>query len=122
VRRGYIACVYHVTDPRYGHGDDSDAWIEIYTEYDFSVLARWAWAASRAVDYLVTPPEVDPAHIGLTGHSRNGKQALVAAAFDERIGAVIPSSGNSGESNPWRYANEPFATEIIELLPSAQPH
>lgn len=122
VRRGYIACVYHATDPRYGNGDDSDAWIEVYPDYDFSVLARWAWAASRAVDYLVTLPEVDPARIGLTGHSRNGKQALVAAAFDDRIGAVIPSSGNSGESNPWRYANEPFATESIELLPGAQPH
>ena len=122
VRRGYIACVYHATDPRYGHGDDSDAWADVYADYDFSVLAKWAWAASRAVDYLVTLPEVDRTKIGLTGHSRNGKQALLAAAFDDRIGAVIPSSGNSGECDPWRYTTEPFANESIELLAGAQSH
>ncbi|MEP7365927.1 MAG: alpha/beta hydrolase [Acidobacteriota bacterium] len=122
VRRGYIACVYHATDPRYGNGDDSDAWHDVYSEYDFSVLAKWAWAASRAVDYLVTLPEVDTSKIGLTGHSRNGKQALLAAAFDERIGAVIPSSGNSGESDPWRYTTDPFVNESIELLAGAQSH
>ncbi len=122
VRRGYIACVYHATDPRYGNGDDSDAWIEVYPQYDFSVLARWAWAASRAVDYLVTLPEVDASKIGLTGHSRNGKQALLAAAFDDRIAAVIPSSGNSGEVDPWRFTTEPFANESIELLAGVQSH
>ena len=122
VRRGYIAAIYHATDPNYGNGDDSDAWIEIYPEYDWSCLARWAWAASRTVDYLTTLPEVDRAKIGLAGHSRNGKQALLAAAFDERIGAVIPSSGNSGELDPWRYTTEPFANESIELLAGAQSH
>jgi dienelactone hydrolase len=122
VRRGYIACIYHATDPTYGNGDDSDAWIEIYPDFDWSCLARWAWAASRAVDYLDTLPEVEKTHIGLAGHSRNGKQALLAAAFDERIGAVIASSGNSGESDPWRYTTEPFANESIELLAGVQPH
>jgi dienelactone hydrolase len=122
VRRGYVACIYHATDPNYGNGDDSDAWIEIYPDYDWSTLARWAWAASRAVDYLRTVPEVNMARIGLAGHSRNGKQALLAAAFDERIGAVVLSSGNSGEADPWRYTTEPFANESIELLAGAQPH
>jgi dienelactone hydrolase len=122
VRRGYIAAIYHATDPRYGNGDDSDAWIEIYPDYDWSCLARWAWAASRTVDYLSTIPEVNKAQIGLAGHSRNGKQALLAAAFDERIGAVVPSSGNSGENDPWRYTTEPFANESIELLAGVQSH
>jgi len=122
VRRGYVACIYHATDPRYGNGDDSDAWLDIYPNIDFPVLARWAWAGSRAVDYLVTLPEVDKAKIGITGHSRNGKMALLAAAFDERIGAVVPSSGNSGESNPWRFTSDPFANESIELLTGGQSH
>jgi dienelactone hydrolase len=122
VRRGYIACVYHAADPRPGDLDDSDAWIELYPEFDWSSLARRAWAASRAVDYLTTLPEVDKAKIGLAGHSRNGKQALLAAAMDERIGAIIASSGNSGESDPWRYTTEPFANESIELLTGVQPH
>jgi dienelactone hydrolase len=122
VRRGYIAAIYHATDPNYGNGDDSDAWIEIYPDYDWSCLARWAWGASRTVDYLATLPEVNKSQIGLAGHSRNGKQALLAAAFDERIGAVVPSSGNTGENDPWRYTTEPFVNESIELLAGVQPH
>ncbi|MGH9326790.1 MAG: alpha/beta fold hydrolase [Terriglobia bacterium] len=122
VRRGYIGCIYFAADPMYGNSDDSDAYIDIYPEYDFSCLARWAWAGSRAVDYLFTLPEVDKQKIGLTGHSRNGKQALVAAAFDERIGAVAPSSGNTGECDPWRYTTDMFVNESIELLTGSQPH
>ncbi|MBI4877750.1 MAG: alpha/beta fold hydrolase [Acidobacteria bacterium] len=122
VNRGYIACYYYATDPNYGDDDDSDRFIEVYPGYDFSCLARWAWAASRAVDYLYTLPEADKGKIGLTGHSRNGKQALLAAAFDERIGAVIPSSGNTGEIIPWRYNTNPFAIESLELLTGAQSH
>jgi pimeloyl-ACP methyl ester carboxylesterase len=122
VRRGYIACIYYAADPIYGNDDDSDKYIELYPDYDFPVLARWAWAGMRAVDYLYTLPEVDKKKIGLAGHSRNGKQALLAAAFDERIGAVIPSSGNTGECDPWRYTTDMFSNESIQLLAGAQPH
>ena len=123
LRRGYIGCIYFAADPMYGGiGDDSDAYIDLYPEYDFSCLARWAWSASRAVDYLFTLPEVDKEKIGLTGHSRNGKQALVAAAFDERIGAVVPSSGNTGSADPWRYTTDMFVNESIEDITGAFPH
>jgi dienelactone hydrolase len=122
VRRGYIGCYYAAADPMYEDTDDSDAYIDIYPEYDFSCLARWGWSASRAVDYLVTLPEVEKDKIGLTGHSRGGKQALVAAAFDDRIGAVIPSSGNTGECDPWRYTTDMFVNESIQLLTAGQPH
>jgi dienelactone hydrolase len=122
VARGYIGCIYQATDPYYGEEDDSDKFIELYPDYDFSCLARWAWAASRAVDYLVTLPEVDAKKIGVTGHSRNGKQAVMAAAFDERIGAVIASGGNTGEANLWRYTSDPFANETMERIIEVNPH
>jgi len=122
VRRGYIGCIYFALDPMYGATDDSDAYIDLYPEYDFSCLARWAWSAMRAVDYLHTLPQVDKAKIAITGHSRNGKQALLAAAFDERIGAVSLSSGNTGEGNPWRYTTPTFANESIEQITGNFPH
>jgi dienelactone hydrolase len=122
VRRGYIGAIYFATDPMYGNGDDSDAYIEIYPDYDFSCLARWAWAGMRAVDYLYTLPEVDKGKIAISGHSRNGKQALLAAAFDERIAAVIPSSGNTGEGNPWRYTSDMFENESLEQITGSFPH
>ncbi len=121
VRRGYIGCIFYAADPRYGDKDDSDAYIEIYPEYDFSCLARWAWAAMRAVDYLYTMPEVDKTKIAISGHSRNAKMALLAAAFDERIAAAVPSSGNTGEGNPWRYTTDSFANESIEQITGEFP-
>lgn len=121
VRRGYIGCIYFAADPLYGSPDDSDGFVEVYPEYDFSVVGRWAWAAMRAVDYLYTLPEVNRAQIGISGHSRNGKQALVAAAFDERITAAIPSSGNTGEGNPWRFTTDPFVNESLEQITSNFP-
>lgn len=42
VLRGYIGLIYFAADPMYGNPDDSDLYIEIYPEYDFSGLARWA--------------------------------------------------------------------------------
>ncbi len=122
VRRGYIGCIYFATDPIFGPADDSDKFIDVYPQYDFSCLARWAWAGMRTIDYLQTLPEVDKRKIAITGHSRNGKQALLAAAFDDRIAAVIASSGNTGECDPWRYTTDMFANESIEQITGVFPH
>ena len=45
----------------------------------------------RAVDYLLTRPEVDGARLGLTGASGGGNQTMYAGAFDERFQAVVPT-------------------------------
>jgi cephalosporin-C deacetylase-like acetyl esterase len=87
VRRGYIGCIYAGADSK----DDTEKYSEIWAgQYDFTRLMRRAWGASRAIDYLMMLPEVDKGKIALTGHSRNGKTSLMAAAFDERITACIP--------------------------------
>jgi dienelactone hydrolase len=122
IRRGYIGCIYDATDPIFGVTDDSDKFIDVYPDYDFACIARWSWAGMRAVDYLCTLPEVDKQKIGITGHSRNGKQAVLAAAFDERIGAVVGSSGTTGECLPWRNCTLDFwGTGSIESI-TGGPH
>ena len=45
----------------------------------------------RAVDYLVTRPEVDPLRIGITGASGGGNQTMYAGAMDERLKCVVPT-------------------------------
>lgn len=113
VRRGYIACMYAGNDS----WDDADAWAEIYyPKYDFSLLMRRAWAAHRAVDYLYTLNEVDKQKIGIAGHSRNGKQSLLAAAFDDRIAACIPSSAGTGGELSFRHTREEYTVETIKVL------
>ena len=55
-------------------------------------LARWeVWDGMRAVDYLLTRPDVDPERISITGTSGGGFQTAFIAALDTRIKVVIPS-------------------------------
>ena len=56
-----------------------------------SSLARYMiWDGIRAVDYLLTRKEVDPARIGITGRSGGGTQSAYIAAMDDRIYAAAP--------------------------------
>ena len=55
-------------------------------------LARWeVWDGMRAVDYLLTRPDVDPERISITGTSGGGFQTALLGALDDRIKVVIPS-------------------------------
>jgi len=117
LRRGYIACVYAGADSK----DDTDSFVEAYPGYDWSRLTRRAWAASRCIDYLATIPEARLDQIAITGHSRNGKQSLMASAMDERIAAVISSSSGVGGCIPSRYCGEPEFGEGIENITRAFP-
>jgi hypothetical protein len=64
---------------------------------DWGALRAWAWGASRALDYFETDKSVDAKQVGIEGHSRFGKAALVAMAYDQRLAiAYISSSGEAG--------------------------
>ncbi len=55
-------------------------------------LARWEiWDGIRAVDYLLTRPEVDGERISITGTSGGGTQTALIAALDPRIKLAVPS-------------------------------
>src|SRR5581483_2321829 len=51
------------------------------------------WNAVRALDYLVSRPEVDPDRLGATGISGGGIGTFWVAAADERVKAAAPVSG-----------------------------
>src|ERR1019366_3929271 len=44
-----------------------------YPGYDWSILAGWAWGASRVADYLETDHAIDKTKLIITGASRNRK-------------------------------------------------
>ncbi|SHG61563.1 Serine aminopeptidase, S33 [Fodinibius roseus] len=118
VRRGYMGLVYAGADAK----DDTREYLELWPEYDWSTLMTRAWGAHRAVDYLYTLDRVDRSKIAITGHSRNGKQSVFAGAYDDRITAVISSSGGTGGEIPYRYTDKRHSNEEIEFLVSRRTH
>lgn len=64
---------------------------------DWGALRAWAWGGSRLLDYFETASDVDATQVGIQGHSRYGKAAVVALAYDQRFAiGHISSSGAGG--------------------------
>ena len=74
------------------HGVYAHAWFHWYSR-GFSPLAVELLNARRAVDYLVTRPDVDRDRIGATGRSGGGLTTFFLAALDDRIAVSAPVSG-----------------------------
>jgi len=83
-------------------------------------IAMWAWGLHRMVDFLVRVPEIDKSRIAVTGHSRLGKTALLAAAFDERIALAIPHQAGCGGTGPSRSKNP--KAETVAVINKSFPH
>ena len=87
---------------------------------DTATVMSWAWGASRVVDYLTTVKTIDAKRLAVVGHSRLGKAALVAGAFDERFAVVIPHQAGCGGSGPSRH-DDPKA-EAVKRINTSFPH
>lgn len=118
VNRGYIACVVTLPDPDQVHRP----WTEIWPQLDWTGPTRNAWAIGRCLDYLHGLPVVNTNQIALAGHAAHGQSALIAAALDRRIGALILSASGPGGPSPWRFATEtPFGADL-EWFTRHHPH
>jgi len=69
---------------------------------DWGVLAAWTWGLSRSLDYLANDPCIDAHRMGVEGHSRYGKTALLAAALDPRWAIVYASCSGELGAKPSR--------------------
>jgi hypothetical protein len=93
-----------------------------YPGYDWGILAGWAWGASRIADYLEQDRAFDRTRLVVTGASRAGKAAMVAAAFDERLmGAPVVTGG--GGIGAYRFSGEGRGgREGLDLMMTKYPN
>lgn len=107
VRQGYVALVF---DPpgqgeRYQYPEACDAPKSRYSYATYEhaqagnqlVLvgdtgsAWFAWDGVRALDYLLSRPEVDATHVGVTGSSGGGMQTAYLCGLEPRLTMAAPS-------------------------------
>jgi len=95
------------------------AWPELAQGGDnFSTIAAWSWAMSRALDYLEHDRLVDSHRVVAFGWSRLGKAAIWAGATDPRFAAVISNESGAGGAKLFHDVHG----ETVELLNTRFPY
>ena len=86
-------------------------------EYASGAMMAWAWGCTQIITAMENKAAgseqtlgeqfgLDPSKTVVTGHSRYGKAAMFAAAFDERISICVPSEPGGSGIQSYRYKVE----------------
>ncbi len=124
--RGYLSVVYPGSDNNCLSENEDDCAIfdptavfaAMYPNASFQLIARRAYLASRVLDWALggwLPVRAGSGagefQVAVTGHSRNGKQSLILAAWDERVTAVVDSSSGVPAMSTYRFSSGPSFSE-----------
>ncbi len=104
LNRGYAVATFYYQQCGADKPDyRSSGFFPAYPDNDWGDLAAWAWGMSRCLDYLEQQPYADTSKFIALGHSRLGKTALVAGAFDERFAVCAPAGSGCGGTGAYRF-------------------
>ena len=117
VDRGYALATFYCGDVAPDHPGHDDGVHPHFPGFDWGTVAAWAWGLSRAADYLTHDADLDGRRIAVVGHSRLGKAALLAGAFDDRFKVVIPHQAGCGGSAPSRGTVGESVKQINDRFP-----
>ena len=91
--------------------------MKLYPSAIAGYMIRWAWGVSRLIDALEILPGagIDTKRLAVSGCSFQGKMALYAGAFDERIALTISQESGGGATISWRYSDMLEKRENVEV-------
>ena len=89
-------------------------------DLELKTIALWAFCNMRLIDYLETTTYAEKDSYIVTGHSRNGKAALCAGIFDDRIKIVVPNNSGCGGCGCFRFLGGQELTQNAGLTESLQ--
>ena len=118
VARGFMFIEFAREELAPDNATDAGPARKAYPDQDWGTLAIWAWGSMRVVDYLESREDVKPEQIGIVGHSRGGKMALLAGALDERFTLVAANGSGCGGAGCFRI--QPKGVETLELITRAE--
>ena len=111
VARGYVSVRYPAADTR----DVAPDFQRAHPKATMMLIMARALVAHSVLDFFFSDhplaPNFNREQVCITGHSRNGKQSLMAAAFDTRITAVVGSSPGSPIASPYHMSSHNFYGE-----------
>lgn len=89
---------------------------------DTGAVIAWGWGVRQVGTWLKAQPGVDGSKLVAVGHSRLGKAALAAVAFDTQgvFAAAVPSQAGTGGPAPNRKTNP--KAETVARITKAFPH
>lgn len=90
----------------------------VASDDQWGAIGAWGWVFSRMVDVLGAEERFDEERLIAYGHSRYGKAALVAGAFDERIAGVIAHQSGTGGAS----LNRQKVGESVGSITKSYPH
>ena len=95
-------------------------------DLELKAIALWAFCNMRLIDYLDTTEYAVKDNYIVTGHSRNGKAALCAGIFDDRIKITVPNNSGCGcfrfLGNRNGLTQDTGKTESLKTITSAFPY
>lgn len=96
---------------------------------DLKAIGMWAFCNMRLIDYLNTTDYAIKDNYITTGHSRNGKAALCAGIYDDRVKITVPNNSGCGGCGCFRYlggkeelTQDVKKTESLKVITAAFPH
>ena len=93
VRLAQLGCVVYLYDmvgyadgKPFGHAFMDDR----LRRWGLSLATLQTWNSIRALDWLASRPDVDPARVAVTGESGGGTQTFLLTAIDDRVKVAAP--------------------------------